>query len=194
MKLSKDNQHLFTIWCRSRQGTTVPMIPSSVIVENNWIGKNICLQFQAPDERIRFVWAGDEVQQFMGSDLAGKEVTAVFGSDEFQALNDMQRWKFGNPVVIQAHSSMTAENGNMVQVEFLHLPFINHPTGDMLYAVGCSEWTETGNLSSLRAGITERQLLTRTLFNIQTLKPIGTPYSIPLPEKLPDLAKAVAYV
>lgn len=193
MKLSKDNQHLFTIWCRARQGAVIPTLPSSLIVENWWIGKNVCLQFMAPDDKTRIVWAGGEVEKVMGKDLVGKEVSALFAASEHPQLHDMQQWKFDHPVVIQSHSSVTAASGSMIQVEFLHVPFINHPTGDMLYAVGCSEWTETKNESSLREGMTERQMLTRTLHHVKTLEPVATPYTIPAPACIPDVAKAVAY-
>ncbi|WP_422004455.1 PAS domain-containing protein [Pyruvatibacter mobilis] len=193
MKLSKDNQHLFTIWCRARQGAVIPTLPSSLIVENWWIGKHVCLQFLAPDKKIRFVWAGGEVEKVLGCDLPGKEVTSIFASQEQDALADMQQWKFTNPVVIQSHCTVTTDAGSMVQFEFLHMPFINHPTGDLLYAVGCCEWTGTGTQEGLRNGMAERQMLTRTLHHVKTLEPVATPYTIPAPASIPDVAKAVAY-
>lgn len=192
MKLSTDNQHLFTYWCSARNGRAVPHISSSQLIAHEWIGKNICLQFMAADEKIRFVWAGQSVQDLLGYDLTGQEVVAVYAQSEHAVLEDMQRWKFSNPAIIQAHSNVHLANGEMIQVEFIHLPFINEPTGDVIYAIGCVEWSQADEPSKLADAMQSRALLSRCIFDIKNLKPVVTDFTYPHPNEAEEQKTARA--
>ncbi|CDO59146.1 hypothetical protein BN1012_Phect932 [Candidatus Phaeomarinobacter ectocarpi] len=191
IRLTTGNQTLLDIWRGRRDRHAVPRIGATTFIRDPNIGKSICIQFKSPDGSVRVAHAGGNIERLIGIDLTGMVVSKVFNGSEQDELADMQRAKFLHPMVIHSHSNTNTLAGEMIQLEMLQLPFINQATEDVIYVIGAFEWTHANSRSNLGGAMKDRSLLSRTILDIKTLKPVENEFTFP-PVKGAQKLKAVS--
>lgn len=179
IRLTIGNQVLLELWRSRRDRQNVPYIGATTFIGNPILGKNICIQFKAPDSSVRVAHAGSNIERMLGVDLTGVVISTIYSGSEQEELGDMQRAKFLHPMIIHSHSNVTTIADEMVQLEMLQLPFINQTTDELLYVIGVFEWTHANSRSNLGGAMKDRSLLSRTILDIKTLKPVENEFTFP---------------
>lgn len=169
------------MWRKARGKAHIPRVNASMFMRDHRIGKNICLQFMGTDKTVRIVYAGSNVEKLFGVDLTGTKVASTFATGEHNTLHDMQQIKFTHPIIVHSHSNITTPASEMIQLEMLQLPFICQTTDEIVYVVGGFEWTRTiVKKAGLRDRmLKDRMLLSRTVPDVKTIKPIDSEFTYP---------------
>ena len=182
VRLTSGNQYLFELWRGGRDERAIPHLSASMFVRDETVGRNVILQFKAPDSSVRVAHAGGNVENLIGMDLTGVIVSNIYSGAEREELGDMQRAKFLHPLIIHSHSNATTLAGEMIQLEMLQLPFTNRATDELIYVIGAFEWTNANTTSNLGDAMKERTLLSRTTIDVSTLERFDSEFTVPAVE------------
>lgn len=178
MRFTPDNHYIMGLWLAARQGNGLPQINAATFTRDTRVNKNICLEFMTSDGSVRFAYAGGTVEGLLNADLAGTPTTSIYRDSERKQLSHMQHTKFVDPFIILSLSSTTTQTGENIQVELLQLPFVSVSTNETLYVIGAFERKAIISDTD-RAGMVDRKLLSRTIFDLETLKPIDNEFTYP---------------
>lgn len=179
IRLTTGNQTLLDLWRGRRDRHAVPRIGATTFIRDPNIGRSICIQFKAPDSSVRVAHAGGNIERLIGIDLTGMVISKIYSGSEQDELSDMQRAKFLHPMIIHSHSNTNTLAGELIQLEMLQLPFINSATDEVIYVIGAFEWTHANSKSNLGGGMKDRSLLSRTILDVRTLKPVENEFTFP---------------
>lgn len=179
IRLTTGNQTLLDLWRGRRDRHAVPRIGATTFIRDPNIGRSICIQFKAPDSSVRVAHAGGNIERLIGIDLTGMVISKIYSGSEQDELSDMQRAKFLHPMIIHSHSNTNTLAGELIQLEMLQLPFINQATEEVIYVIGAFEWTHANSKSNLGGGMKDRSLLSRTILDVKTLKPVENEFTFP---------------
>ncbi len=181
MRFTPDNHYIMGLWLAARDDKGLPRMDAAIFARDTRVNKNVCLQFRTSDGSCRFAYAGSVVENLLNENLLGTPVNNIYSDRELADLDRMQAIKFSHPLIIHSLSSITTLAGDKIQVEKLQVPFICAATDEIIYVIGAFVVGQPISDAD-RAGMKDRKLKSRTVYDLETLKPIDHELTFPAPQ------------